>query len=287
MDRLDLLGAHVSVAGGAHTAFERGAEIGCRSLQIFVKSPSRWTGAKLDERQVAQFREARQAGPQPVIAHAAYLINLCGDKPDLLEKSRGALTDELERCGRLGVDGLVVHPGAHLGQGADAGVDAIARSIDDVLAGLEDSGTRLLLENTAGQGTTMGSTFEELASIIARVDQPRRLGLCLDTCHAFAAGYRLDEADGYARMLEAIEESCGTGRIEALHLNDSKHPAGSRKDRHQNIGDGEIGAAAFTRLLTEPAFAGRPMVLETPLGDDGKGHGRDLQRLRSLFAATD
>jgi deoxyribonuclease-4 len=282
---MDLLGAHVSVTGGPHTAFERGAEIGCRSLQIFVKSPSRWSGAKLDEKQVQLFQQTRSASPQPVIAHAAYLINLCGDKPDLLEKSRGALADELERCGRLGVDALVVHPGAHLGQGAEAGIEGIARSIDEVLSGLANPGTRLLLENTAGQGSTMGSSFEELAAIITLVDQKDRLGVCLDTCHAFAAGYRLDDPDGYARMLDAIEASCGLTRIEALHLNDSKHPAGSRKDRHQSIGEGEIGTEAFSRIMADPAFKGRPMVLETPLGDDGKGHGRDLERLRSLPVA--
>jgi deoxyribonuclease-4 len=282
---MDLLGAHVSVTGGAHTAFERGAEIDCRSLQIFVKSPSRWSGAKLDDKQVELFRQARAASPQPVIAHAAYLINLCGDKPDLLEKSRGALADELERCSRLGVDALVVHPGAHLGQGAEAGIENIARSIDEVLRGLDSQGSRLLLENTAGQGSTMGSSFEELAAVIALVDQKDRLGICLDTCHAFAAGYRLDQPDGYSRMLEAIEASCGLSRIKALHLNDSKHPAGSRKDRHESIGEGEIGAEAFSRILADPSFEGRPMVLETPLGDDGNGHGRDLKRLRGLPVA--
>lgn len=281
---MDLLGAHVSVTGGPHTAFERGAEIDCHSLQIFVKSPNRWNGAKLTESRARAFREAREANPQPVIAHAAYLINLGGDKPDLLDKSRRALADELERCATLGVDGLVVHPGAHLGQGPQAGIDAIARSLDLVLAGQPTNGTRVLLENTAGQGTVVGSDFEELSAIIARVDQRERLGVCLDTCHAFAAGYRLDQVEGYARMLESMESSFGMARVEAVHLNDSKHPGGSRKDRHESIGEGEIGGEAFARLLTDSTFAGRPMILETPLGDDGKGHARDLQRLRSLVA---
>lgn len=279
---MDLLGAHVSVAGGPHTAFERGAEIGCNSLQIFVKSPSRWSGAKLEAKQVDKFREARANHPQPVIAHAAYLINLCGDKPDMLAKSRSALADELERCSRLGVDALVVHPGAHMGQGSEAGIDGIARSIDEVMSKVDPGGTKLLLENTAGQGSVIGSAFEELGAIISRVQQKDRLGICLDTCHAFAAGYRLDEQDGYAEMLETIERSCGLERVLALHLNDSKHPAASRKDRHENIGDGAIGADAFARLIGDPVFSGRPMVLETPLGDDDKGHQRDLERLRSL-----
>lgn len=280
---MDLLGAHVSVAGGPHTAFERGAAIGCNSLQIFVKSPNRWKGPKLSDGQVESFREARAASPQPVIAHAAYLINLCGNNPELIEKSRGGLIDELERCTRLGVDGLVVHPGAHLGDGENAGVEAIARSIDLVLAALPEPGTRLLLENTAGQGSTMGSRFEQLAAVIGRLEQSERVGVCLDTCHAFAAGYDLSTEDGYEQTIEAIESSVGLKRIEALHLNDSKHPAGSNKDRHENIGDGEVGPQAFARLLADSRFSGRPMVLETPLGDDDKGHERDLERLRSLL----
>jgi deoxyribonuclease-4 len=279
---MDLLGAHVSVSGGPHTAFERGAEIGCNSLQIFVKSPNRWSGSKLDSTQSAAFKEAREKNPQPVIAHAAYLINLCGGQADLLEKSRGALLDELQRCTLLGVDALVVHPGAHMGQGEEAGIDGIARSVDAVLAAIPDPGTRLLLENTAGQGSAMGSRFEHLAAILDRVDASDRVGVCLDTCHAFSAGYELNEPDGYERMLEAIVGTFGLAKVEALHLNDSKHPAGSRKDRHENIGEGQIGAAAFARLINDPSFEGRPMVLETPLGDDDKGHARDLERLRSL-----
>lgn len=280
---MDLLGAHVSVAGGPHTAFERGAAIGCNSLQIFVKSPNRWKGSKLSDGLVDSFREARTASPQPVIAHAAYLINLCGNNPELIEKSRGGLIDELERCTRLGVDALVVHPGAHLGDGEESGVEGIARSIDLVLAALPEPGTRLLLENTAGQGSTMGSRFEQLAAVIEKLEQPERVGVCLDTCHAFAAGYDLSNEDGYSQMIDAIESSVGLKRIEALHLNDSKHPAGSNKDRHENIGDGQIGPEAFARLLADSRFSGRPMVLETPLGDDDKGHERDLVRLRELL----
>lgn len=281
---MDLLGAHVSVAGGPHTAFERGAAIGCRSLQIFVKSPSRWSGSKLDDGKVEQFRDARKARPQPVIAHAAYLINLCGNQPELVEKSRRALADELERCSRLGVDALVVHPGAHLGQGEEAGIDGIARSIDEVLSGLTGPPPMLLLENTAGQGTVLGSQFEQLGAIISRVDGPEAVGVCVDTCHAYSAGYRLDDPEGYGRMIGAIDDAIGLERVMALHLNDSKHPAGSHKDRHANIGNGEIGGEAFARLLDDPSFAGRPMVLETPLGDDGNGHADDLKTLRGLLS---
>ncbi len=277
---MDLLGAHVSVAGGPHTAFERGEAIGCNSLQIFVKSPNRWKGAKLDAPKIGKFREAREAAPQPVIAHAAYLINLCGTNEELIEKSRAALIDELQRCHALGVDALVVHPGAHLGEGVQAGVEGIARSLDIILGETPDVSTRLLLENTAGQGSAMGRSFDELGGVIDLVDQKERLGICLDTCHAYAAGYDLVSESGFREMLDVIDGALGLNRVEALHLNDSKHPLGSNKDRHDNIGEGEIGMETFVRIVHAGEFEGRPMVLETPLGDDDLGHQRDLRRLR-------
>lgn len=279
---MDLLGAHVSVAGGPHTAFERGERIGCNSLQIFVKSPNRWKGANLGDDKVRQFREARSASPQPVIAHAAYLINLAGNTSELLEKSRGGLVDELERCRLLGVDALVVHPGAHMGEGEENGIEAIARSVDYVLGQLPENETRLLLENTAGQGSALGHAFWHLAAVIERLEQPERVGVCLDTCHAFAAGHDLSKQEGFESMLEELEATVGLGKLEALHLNDSKHPLGSRKDRHESIGEGAIGAEGFERVIGAKEFGNLPMVLETPMGDDGEGHARDLERLRSL-----
>ena len=274
------------MAGGPHTAFERGERIGCNSLQIFVKSPNRWQGAKLKERDVESFHAARAAAPQPVIAHAAYLINLAGNTPELLEKSRKGLADELERCQLLGVDALVVHPGAHMGAGEEEGIDVIARSLDAVLAPLAHVDTRLLLENTAGQGTTLGFEFEQLSAIIERSEHSDRLGVCLDTCHAFAAGYGLREEGEWRELLERLDATVGLARVHALHLNDSKHPQGSRRDRHESIGEGHIGDEAFARIVAEPAFASLPMILETPLGDDEKGHERDLARLRSLVGRT-
>lgn len=279
---MDLLGAHVSVAGGPHTAFERGERIGCNSLQIFVKSPNRWKGAKLDDEKVRQFRDARSANPQPVIAHAAYLINLAGNTGDLLEKSRSGLLDELERCTLLGVDALVVHPGAHMGEGEEKGIEAIARSVDYVLGQAPANGTRLLLENTAGQGSALGHAFWHLAGVLERLEQPQRVGVCLDTCHAFAAGHDLSNQEGFEAMLEELRSTVGLDKLAALHLNDSKHPLGSRKDRHESIGQGAIGDEGFKRVIGARAFEKLPMVLETPIGDDGKGHARDLERLRSL-----
>jgi deoxyribonuclease-4 len=277
-----LLGAHVSVAGGAHTAFERGRELGCDALQIFVKNANRWTAKPLTEEAVAAFRAEHASGGLPVVAHAAYLINLASPKPDVLEKSRAALADELGRCEALGVAGLVLHPGAHLGEGTEAGVDMVARSLDAVMSGLDGSGSRVLLEDTAGQGSTLGSDPAELAAILGRVDDPRRLGVCIDSCHAFAAGADLRTVEGYEGLIGELERHGLMERVEALHLNDSKHPVGSGKDRHANIGEGEIGTAFFARVIHDPRFERIPMILETPLGDDDDGHRRDLATLRAL-----
>jgi deoxyribonuclease-4 len=285
--RKALLGSHVSVAGGLPTAFERGAKIGCEAHQIFVKNASQWRGRALAEDEVIEFRAAHEAsGGGPVVAHASYLINLCATKPETLERSRVALADELERCDRLGVDGLVVHPGAHLGAGEEAGIALIAESLDAVLDGLlaERPGLapRVLLENTAGQGTCLGYRNEQLAAIRAATAHPERIGYCLDTCHAFAAGYAVHEPSGWDEWMAEVGEVLGFDRVAAWHLNDSKQPFASRKDRHENVGQGEIGPECFARLIHDERGEGRPMVVETPMGDDELGHQRDLDFLRSL-----
>lgn len=276
----------MSTAGGVASAFERGSAIGCDALQIFVKSPNQWRGKALGDDEVAAFREAHLQRPQPLVAHAAYLINLGSPADDVLEKSRAGLADELTRCDRLGVSGLVLHPGAHLGSGVDEGIDRIARALDGVLERVLDARpeltTRVLLENTAGQGSTLGARFEELHAILARLDAPERVGVCLDSCHAFAAGYELHTEAGFEEILDAFDEQIGLGRLACLHLNDSKHPLGSRKDRHENIGQGAIGLEFFARVTHDRRLAGLPMILETPLGDDDGGHERDLKLLRSL-----
>jgi len=283
---MTLLGAHVSTAGGVATAFARGAEIGCDALQIFVKSPNQWRGKALSDDDVTAFRAAHAKQPQPVVAHAAYLINLGSPNEDVVAKSRAGLEDELLRCHRLGVSGLVLHPGAHLGTGVEEGIDRIARALDEVLATVlasaQELTTRVLLENTAGQGSTLGARFEEIATIRSLLDAPERVGVCLDSCHAFAAGYDLRTEDGYEEMLTAFDDAIGLDRLACIHLNDSKHPLGSRKDRHENIGQGAIGTEFFARVTHDARFEGTPMILETPLGDDDGGHERDLKVLRSL-----
>ena len=276
------LGAHVSVAGGTHLAFERGRAIRCDALQIFVKNASRWKGKALSDEEIAAFRSEAEKTGWPVIAHASYLINLASPDEALQEKSIAALADELVRCDALGVPGLVLHPGAHMGEGVEAGVERVARSLDRVHALLPEARARVLLENTAGQGSTLGADLQELGAILTRVDDAARLAVCFDSCHAFAAGYDLRDESGYQATFEALDAAVGLATMAAVHLNDAVQPLGSHRDRHASILGGEIGGDFFARVIHDERFAALPMVLETPLGDDGLGHQRDLATLRSL-----
>jgi deoxyribonuclease-4 len=268
------------------TAIERATALDCTAAQVFVKNASQWRGKELGEEEAASFRAAR-AGSRvgPLMAHASYLINLCTRDPELLARSREALADELTRCGRLGIDGLVLHPGAHLGAGEEAGIDCVAASLDAVLAAVPEdpeAPTRVLLENTAGQGSCLGYRLEHLAAIRARVASPGRVGVCIDTCHAFAAGYAIHKPAGYENFITEIEERLGLDALGGFHVNDSLRPFNSRRDRHAHIGEGEIGLAAFARLLHDPRLQTVPMVVETDPGDEMEGHRRDLEVLRGL-----
>jgi deoxyribonuclease-4 len=280
-----LLGVHVSVAGGVATAFARADALACGAIQIFVKNANQWRGKDLVEEEVAAFRGARRTSAVgPVLAHASYLINLAATDRAILARSRRALTDELRRCARLGVDGLVLHPGAHLGAGEAKGIARAARSLDAVLAAVPGATTRVLLENTAGQGSCLGHRLEHLAEIRARVAAPERVGVCLDTCHAFAAGYALHEPAGYEELLAELGERIGWDAVGGIHLNDSLRPFASRRDRHAHIGEGEIGLAAFARFLGDRRLRHVPMVVETDPEDEMAGHRRDLAVLRGLLA---
>lgn len=277
------LGAHVSIAGGISKAIGRGEEIGCESLQVFVKNASQWVGKPLSEEEVSRFRDLHGASSiGPVTAHSTYLINLASADPTNRKRSRRALSDELERCERLGIDFLVLHPGAHLGAGEEKGLRRVAASLDHVFAAAAAEKTRILLENTAGPGTVLGYRLSHLAAIRDLSAHPDRLGICLDTCHAFAAGYALHQDEGYAALFSRIDELFGRHEPCCLHLNDSQKPFASRRDRHANIGQGEIGRELFRRLLHDPRLRRVPMILETPLGDDEQGHRRDLELLRTL-----
>jgi deoxyribonuclease IV len=286
-ERGPALGAHVSVAGGLAKAFANGERLHCNAIQIFVKNANQWRGRALEAPEVAEFRTTRtgQTTIGPVLAHASYLINLAANDSAMREKSIAALADELDRCSRLGVDGLVVHPGAHVGAGEDRGIELVAEALREVFAANPHISTRLLLENTAGQGTCLGRTLSELERMIAGsagLGESGRLGVCLDTCHAFAAGYAIHEESGYQEFMAEVGERLGFANIGAFHLNDSAKPFASRKDRHEHIGQGEIGVGAFERLLSDPRVAHAPMVLETEPGEGDQGHLADLATLRSL-----
>ena len=283
-----LLGAHESAAGGPHKAIARAIESGCESLQIFVKNNNRWAQRAWKESEVARFREDWEAsGLQGLMAHAAYLVNLCSPRDETIEKSVPALADELTRCAQLGVPFLVMHPGSPVDQGEDVGLDLIARNLERVYAlepaGAGWSGVTLLFENTAGQGSNLGHSLAHLRELFARVHDPARFGVCFDTCHAHAAGHDLTSPETYEAFWAEFDAEVGIDRVRAFHLNDSKKPLGSRRDRHEHIGEGEIGLDAFRMLVRDPRFATHPAALETPPLKDGSGFRKNLATLRGLL----
>ncbi len=276
------LGAHESVSGGLHLAFARIAEVGGEVLQIFTRNQRQWRPTVLTAEEIARFRLAHlTSGNMVVASHASYLVNLASGKGELLEKSVENLVLEISRCSLLGIPFVVLHPGSHGGDGAAAGLDRIVRGLDRVFSAGGDR-VRILLETTAGQGTGLGSSFEELAYILTNSRYPERLGVCVDTCHIFAAGYELRTADGYRATVAALAQTVGLENIHLFHLNDSKKERGSRVDRHEHIGQGAIGLEGFRNLLGDPRFAGLPMVLETPKGESLEEDRVNLRTLRSL-----
>lgn len=280
----------MSIAGGLERAFEAGLTAGCDCMQIFVKNQRQWSAGPLSDETVERFRAAAgETGIGPVIAHATYLINLASPDAVLRRRSVAALSDELRRCARLGVPFLVVHPGAHMGAGVASGIARIISSLNAVHRRV-DEGVEVLLETTAGQGSSIGHEVEHLARIIDGVREPRRLGVCVDTCHVFAAGYDLRKAKGYAQLADELDRLIGVDRVRCLHVNDSKGACGSRLDRHEHIGRGRIGRVGFSHILNDARFTQVPRILETPKGMDGRGRDWDrenLRRLRSLVTSTD
>jgi len=279
----DLIGAHLSTKGGLHTVFERATAINASAIALFAKNSNRWKGKELTDDDCALF--VRMQTVRPVFTHASYLINLATTNPEFHRKSIAAMIDELDRAGRLGAAAVVLHPGAHMGAGASAGIDQIARSLDQIHAALPDHRVVTLLETSAGQGSCVGCSFEELGQIINLVDERRRVGVCFDTCHVFASGYDLRSSDAYERTVEQLDESFGVRNVGLFHLNDSKKPLGSRVDRHEHIGDGQLGLEAFRLLLNDPRFRGIPKLLETPKKIEHESDRRNLSTLRSLLAA--
>lgn len=275
----------MSVEGGVHTAFGRGTRTGCTTMQVFVKNNTRWAAKALTPDDIDRFKAAQaETAIAPVIAHASYLINLCAANPMTLRQSRNAFEDELLRCGALGIPVLVFHPGSHVGAGEAAGLRLIAESLDIIHDRTPDCPVLSTLETTAGQGTTLGYRFEHLAEIIARVRAKKRMAVCLDTCHVFAAGYDIRTEEGWNAMAGQCDDVIGLGKLAAVHVNDSLKPLGSRVDRHQHIGKGAIGATGFRMLMNDTRFRSIPKILETPKQEDMREDIENLEFLRSLIA---
>jgi deoxyribonuclease IV len=259
------IGAHMSIAGGMPRAVERAVLHGCEALQIFTRSTGQWRARPLPPDEVAAFRAAlARSGIFPAVAHASYLINLATRNPVLRAQSLAAFGEELDRAEALGLLGVVVHPGACTDGSVTEALTLIADAIRGLLKERRRGKGLVLLEQTAGQGTSVGHSFEHLATIIDRAGGSRRIGVCLDTCHLLAAGCDIVSARGYEATFEAFDRVIGLERLRVFHLNDSKKPLGSRVDRHQHIGRGEIGLPAFRRLVNDARFEALPMLLETP-----------------------
>ncbi len=264
-----LLGAHMSTAGGLHTAFARGEALGCTAIQIFTSSPRQWRGRKLTDADVREFRQAWEASSCRVcLAHDIYLTRLGTRDSAILSRSRSTFAQEIRTCQRLGLSGLVMHPVGDTDADEDAVLARVADSLNAVFDEVPFEGTQVLLETTAGQGANVGYRFEQLARIIDGVEQDARLGICVDTCHVFAAGYDISGKTGWRKMMSELEATVGLARLKAIHLNDSRKPLGSRVDRHAHIGRGEIGEAAFERVMRDRRLAKIPKLLETPKEND-------------------
>ncbi|UCF00913.1 MAG: deoxyribonuclease IV [Deltaproteobacteria bacterium] len=282
---MPLLGAHMSIAGGLHLAFTRIQEVQGESLQIFLGNQRQWQTVPLTSEMVEDFRQQwKETNAMPVAAHDSYLINLAAPDPTTLEKSVAAFADELQRAAILGIPCLITHPGSHRGGGVEAGLERFVENMDRALTISKTSTVMVLIENTAGQGTNLGSTFEEIAFIISASRYGDGIGVCFDTSHAFAAGYDIRTRATYEKTFSQFDRIIGLERLKFFHINDSKRPLGSRVDRHEHIGKGEIGLTGFRLLLNDPRFQQHPMVLETPKGKELEEDKANLRVLRSLIA---
>jgi deoxyribonuclease-4 len=281
-----LLGAHMSIAGGVNMAIERARSINCTAMQMFVKNNMQWFARPLVRDEITLFTQHRQRNELSVFAHANYLINLAATNGQFHINSMRSLSEELVRADQLDLPFLVLHPGAHLGAGEEAGLEKIVESIDRVLSGLPKVKTRIALETTAGQGSCLGNKFEHLAYIISRVREPERLCVCLDTAHIFAAGYDISSEGSVQKTFRDFGRVVGLDRLVAIHLNDSKTGCGSRVDRHEHIGRGKIGLPAFRFIMGDCRFRKIPKVLETPKGKDLREDVINLKRLRRLMTTA-
>ena len=278
-----ILGAHESIAGGFHKAIERGKQATCDTIQMFNKSNSQWRAASKSDDVDKYFALIEETGVTVATSHSSYLINIGSPKPDLEKKSRGSLQLEMERCHLLKIPNLVMHPGSHVGEGEESGMNRIAGNINILFDNLDaDNSVSLLLECTAGQGTNLGYTFEQIAYLIDKIDNKDKVGVCMDTCHIFAAGYPLSDPKEYKKTIDQFDKTISLEKLKIIHMNDSKKEFGSKRDRHEHIGKGFIGLEAFRNIMNDSKLADIPMILETPKGDDLAEDIENLKLLRSL-----
>lgn len=281
-----LLGAHMSSAGGAEKAIDRALSIGCTAMQLFVKNNMQWFASPFGEKEIGAFLDhPRREELGSIFGHSGYLINLAATSEDFYAKSVRSLREELVRADQINLPFLVLHPGAHMGAGVEAGLQKIVASIDGIFAEIPKVKTKIALETTAGQGSSLGHTFEHLEYILDNVREPERLCVCVDTAHLFAAGYDLSTPEGAKKVFAEFHKRIGFDRLAALHLNDSKAAFNSHVDRHEHIGRGKIGLEAFRYIMNEPRFAKIPKVLETPKGKELKEDVENMDTLRGLIAA--
>jgi deoxyribonuclease-4 len=279
-----LLGAHMSIGGGVHRAIERSCSIECTAMQMFVKNNMQWFARPLDRAEIKAFlRHAQRKQIEAAFAHSSYLINLAATNPQFHANSLRALAEELTRAHQLELPFLVLHPGAHLGAGEQAGLEKIIASLDAIWAVIPKVKTKIALETTAGQGSCLGDKFEHLATIIENVREPERLCVCLDTAHVFEAGYDIGSEAGVKKTFREFDRVIGLDRLSAIHLNDSKTARGSRVDRHEHIGKGQIGLDAFRFIMRDRRFRKIPKVLETKKGEDLAEDVENMKTLRGLL----
>ncbi|MBW1777431.1 MAG: deoxyribonuclease IV [Deltaproteobacteria bacterium] len=280
-----LLGAHFSIAKGLDRAVYDAAGYGCTALQIFTKNASTWKERTVSREEILAFEKAKtQTGITRIASHAAYLLNLASPEPKKYRMSVAALTRELERCAALDLPFLILHPGNHMGAGEAEGIKRIASGINTVFDEVKAPRTQLLLETTAGQGSSVGGRFEHIRSIMEGITDSKGVGACLDTSHIFAAGYDIRTRETYEKTLDAFDEIIGLDRLAVIHLNDAKRGLGSGVDRHEHIGRGQIGLDAFRFIMQDPRFEGIPKIIETPKNEGDTDYDRiNLDRLRSLL----
>lgn len=282
---LDYLGAHMSISGGLHKAIERAVTSGCGTLQLFTRSSNQWKGKPVSDSDAALFRRSfAESGLHDIISHDIYLINLAAPPGDTRDKSLAAFADEMATCARLGINKIVMHPGSHTTDTPEAGLQRVIEAFDQLFREVPQYEGLVLLETTAGQGTNLGRTFEELQTIINGSNCPDRFGICFDTCHTFAAGYNTATREGYDDVMAQFDRLLGIERLHCFHFNDSKKGLGSRVDRHEHIGQGSLGLEPFRFIMNDPRFITIPKILETPKGDDDAMDQTNLALLRSLVA---